>query len=110
MEEKQRDKTAEARSLIETFDPWKTIFYFNSRYHALVNDLLAEISAEVAEQYLPSPEWTLWNLGDPPAKLPETCPAWIYTNIHTIGSIEAFLQTAFNVHFKENSINQITKN
>jgi hypothetical protein len=100
-----KNKLEEAKYLIKSLNPDKTIFYFDNQYHAVKNDWLTEIRADEAEQSLRDPEFDLINLGNPPGILPESCPSWIYTNIYVNGPVGEFLQMLFNAKYYSNLVN-----
>lgn len=92
----------EIKDLIRNLNPDKTIYYFDNQYHTVKNDWLTVISADEAEQSLRDPEFDLINLfrSDYPEVLPESCPAWMYTNISVKeGLIGEFLQMLFDAKF-----------
>jgi hypothetical protein len=60
-----------------------------------------------------SREWDLWNIGNPPSKLPETCPALAYIPCYVLNPAGEFLQMVFNLHalqIKESIFYNINKN
>jgi hypothetical protein len=105
-----KNKLEDAKYLVKSLNPDKTVFYFDNQYHAVKNDWLTEIPADEAEQSLRDPEFDLWNLGDPPAKLPESCPSWIYKNIFIMVPAGEFLQIVFDLYCKEFILNKIGTN
>lgn len=100
----------EAKDLIKYLNPDKTIFYFDHLYHAVKNDWLTVIPADEAEEKLKSPAWDLWNLGNPPDSLPESCPSFIYTTINVTVPVGEFLQIVFDLYCKQYILNKIGTN
>jgi hypothetical protein len=94
----------DSSDLAKNLNPDRTVFFFDNKYHTVKNDLLTEIPAEEAEQYLKSPEFDLWNLGSPPVALPESCPSWIYTNIYVKGPVLELLQMLFDLKRRMNDL------
>ena len=119
----RKTRTEESRYLIENFDPFRTVFFYEGKYHALVHDesiphpfikdWCLEISDVEAEEKLRNPEWDLWILwnsdGTAP-KPPESCPSWLLISIHVVGNIEDFIQLYFDIHRKETIVKCLTKN
>jgi hypothetical protein len=99
-----------AKDLVANLDPYKTIFYFDSKYHAVKNDWLQECPHDEAEALLKSPEYSLISLGDPPSDPPESCPAWICTRLSINIAAAEFLHILFGLHYQHCIINFTGKN
>jgi len=105
-----KNKLEEAEYLIKSLNPERTLFYFDGLYHIVKNDWLTEIPAAEAEQCLKSPQWDLWNLGNPAEALPENCPSFMYKVIDVIGPVGQFLQMVFDTYNKQYIMDRISTN
>jgi hypothetical protein len=116
------DITIEAiQDLVKKLKPYSTIYFYDGLYHRIVKsdpakdpiDWVHEITSAEAEALLLSHEWDLWNIGNPPAKLPETCLGCMYTPWYILIPAGEFLQKVFNLHalqIKESILININKN
>ncbi len=104
----------EAKDLIKNLNPFKTIFYYDSVFHAVLapDDLLLEITKGAAYHALNKLSFDLWVIsqeGQPVMVLPDDCPAWIYTVLNIHCPLGEILQMAFDSNFNQ-KLNEMTKN
>lgn len=99
--------------LIEKYDPFTTIFFYDQKYHRVINCVLCEISHKDAEALLAAQSWDLWNIGthdNPPGELPESCPVSISVKFSVKRSAEYFMKIVFKLSYKESFNSIISKN
>lgn len=110
MEDPKYPRHIKGVELLKSCDPYKTIYYFDSKYHIVKNEWLTEIPSDEAETLLITKKYALWNLGNPPGELPDTCPEIVFATIPLDCSTEYFLATLFHIKYRESITNSITKN